>query len=805
MAELIIDNAVGCAHCGDPCPEGHVIHDDKDFCCQGCAAVYSLLSESGLEAYYLLDEETPGISRRKTGRKARYEFLDEPEMREKLLSFTDGRKSTITLSLPQIHCSACIWLLEHMQRLAPGILRSEVSFSRREATVTFDENQTSLRKVVEVLDRIGYEPDLKIDSIEKRTVSRADRAFYIKLGLAGFAFGNIMLFSLPEYLAGAGGIDTQFIHLFGHLNLILALPVLLYSSTVFYRPALLSIRQRQWNMDIAISLGILAMFFRSTYEILTGYGVGYMDSFTMLVFFLLAGKLFQRKTFDRLSFDRDYRSYFPLSTLVQKGETEQAVPAIRLQVGDIVVLRHGELLPADARLLSGKARIDYSFVTGESDEIAVEKGQVVYAGGRIMGSRVELVVTSPVSQSYLTSLWNRSEFREERDDTLHSLSRRFSRFFAPTIVLIAIGSALYWLPQSPATAINAFTAVLIIACPCALALTTPFTLGWVTGILGRNRFYLKSAEVAEKIAVTDTIIFDKTGTLTFPQQARVRFSGMPLSDQTCNHLASGLRQSTHPVSRSILRYLDHPGNDMPDFFEEVPGRGIAFGIGGKQYRVGNAGFADGVSEEQIAGQSEKTRSYVSRDGDCLGFFEISGRYRPGLVQLMERLRRRFTLHLLSGDTAGEKEALKPLFGDESRMHFEKKPEQKLEYVRDLSRQRNVLMIGDGLNDAGALRASTTGIAVTDDTGTFTPSSDAILHSSILDKLDSFIDFTRYSRRVIKMSFGLSLMYNVIGLSFAVTGTLSPLVCAIIMPISSVTVILFTTAATHLGARNRGII
>ena len=782
-----------------------MIHDDMDFCCQGCATVYSLLSESGLQAYYRLGEETPGISRRKSGRHTRYEFLDEPEMREKLLTFTDGQKSTITLSLPQIHCSACIWLLEHIQHLDPGILRSEVSFNRREATITFDEKQTSLRKVVEVLDRIGYEPDLKIDSTDKRTVSRADRAFYLKLGLAGFAFGNIMLFSLPEYLAGADGIDTQFIHLFGHLNLILALPVLLYSSTVFYRPALLGIRQRQWNMDIAISLGILAMFFRSTYEILTGYGVGYMDSFTMLVFFLLAGKLFQRKTFDRLSFDRDYRSYFPLSILVKKGESEHNIPAIRLQVGDIVVLRHGELLPADARLLSGKARIDYSFVTGESDETGVDKGQVVYAGGRVMGSRVELVVTRPVSQSYLTSLWNRSEFREERDDTLHSLSRRFSRYFAPAIVLIAIGSALYWVPQSPATAINAFTAVLIIACPCALALTTPFTLGWVTGILGRNRFYLKNAEIAEKIAVTDTIVFDKTGTLTFPQEARVRYFGKPFSDQTSSYLASGLRQSTHPVSRSILRYLDHPGDVVPDSFEEVSGRGIAFGIGGKQYRIGNAGFAEGVAPELYASKSDKTRSYVSRDGVCLGFFEISGRYRPGLIQLMERLRRRFTLHLLSGDTPGEKEALKPLFGDESRMHFEKKPEEKLEYVRSLSNQRNVLMIGDGLNDAGALRASTTGIAVTDDTGTFTPSSDAILHTSMLDKLDNFIDFTRYGRRVIKMSFGLSLLYNVIGLSFAVTGTLSPLVCAIIMPISSVTVILFTTMATHLGARNRRII
>ena len=780
-------------------------HNDLDFCCQGCATVYDLLHQSGLDAYYRLGEDAPGISLRKSVRQSRYEFLDDPEMHEKLLNYTDGRKSSLTLSLPQIHCSACIWLLEHLQHLEPGILHSEVSFSRREADITFDETRTSLRKVVELLDRIGYEPDLKIESAGKRTLSRADRSFYIKLGLAGFAFGNIMLFSLPEYLAGPGGIDAQFIHLFGHLNLILALPVFLYSSTVFYRPAWIGIRQRQWNMDIAISLGILAMFARSSWEILSGYGAGYMDSFTMLVFFLLAGKLFQRKTFDRLSFDRDYRSYFPLSVLIRKGDSEQSIPATRLKVGDMVVLRHGELLPADARMLSDQGRIDYSFVTGESDEVTVDKGQVVYAGGRIMGGRTELVVTRPVSQSYLTSLWNRSEFREERDDTLHSLSRRFSRYFAPTVLLIAIGSALYWVPVQPATAINAFTAVLIIACPCALALTTPFTLGWVTGILGRNHFYLRNAEVAEKMALTDTIVFDKTGTLTFPQEARVRYFGTPLSDQVREHLASGLRQSTHPVSRSVLRYLNDPGDRKADSFTEVTGKGIAFTLDGRDYRLGSAGYAEGVKAGDLPAPAGKTRSYISRDGVCLGFFEISGRYRPGLVQLIERLRKRFTLHLLSGDTPGEKEALKPLFGDESRMHFEKKPEQKLDYIRDLSQRHHVLMIGDGLNDAGALRASTTGIAMTDDTGTFTPSSDAILHASVLEKLDRFIDFTRYGRRVIKISFGLSLMYNVIGLSYAVTGTLSPLICAIIMPISSVTVILFTTVATHLGARNRGII
>lgn len=766
--------------------------------------VYDLLSENGLDAYYHIGDDAPGISRRKTIRKARYEYLDEPEIREKMLSFTDGKKSSITFSLPQIHCSSCIWLLENINRLDPGILYSEVSFTRREAAVTWSEETTSLRKVVELLDRIGYEPDLKMDSLDGSKSSRGERDFYIKLGLAGFAFGNIMLFSLPEYLSGSGGLDAQFIHLFGYLNLLLAIPVFLYSSSVFYRSAWASVKQRQWNMDIAISIGILAMFGRSAYEIFSGYGVGYMDSFAMLVFFLLLGKLFQRKTFDRLSFDRDYRSYFPLSVILKKGDHESAVTATSLKSGDLIALRHGELLPADSRLMSDKARIDYSFVTGESDEISAIKGDLIYAGGRIVGGIAELVITKPVSQSYLTSLWNRSEFRQDKQETIRSMSQRFSRYFSPVVLLIAIMAAAYWIPSSPATAVNAFTAVLIIACPCALALSAPFTLGWVTGILGRNKLYIKNSDIAEQLAATDTIVFDKTGTLTFPMEARVRYMGTPLSDAVREHLASGLRQSSHPVSRAILRYLNHQGSLVPEKSEELPGKGLQFTFDGKRYRIGSAGFVEPASISPSLNREGRSRSYVSIDGESIGFFEVHGSYRPGLEQLLNRLRDRFGLHLLSGDAPGEREALRPMFQEDSNMHFQKSPEEKLEYVRQLTQKHNVLMIGDGLNDAGALRVSSVGIAVTDDTGTFTPSSDAIMHTSVLDKLDRFIDFSRHGKKVIKISFGLSVMYNIIGLGYAVTGTLSPLVCAIIMPISSVSVILFTTLATNYKARKLGI-
>jgi P-type Cu+ transporter len=855
MPESAVLEKLKCTHCGEPCDDEIIHQGDAVFCCTGCQTVFGLLNESGLGAYYGLDKDQPGINMRKVAEDTRFEYLDDPSVQHEILDFSDGQLARVTLKTPQIHCASCIWLLENLHRLNPAVKFAQVYFDRREVAVRFDIQELPLSKLAALLSSIGYTPDFSLDRLETKKKSDPNRPIYLKIGIAGFAFGNIMLFSLPEYLAGSGGVDAQFLKLFGALNIALALPVFLYSSLDFFKPALMSVQQRQWSMDIAISLGIIAMFFRSLYEIAMGLSIGYMDSFTMLVFLLLVGRLFQRKTYETLSFERDYKSYFPLSVIrLDNAGVEHSVAATRIEEGDTVVIRNGELLPADAMLLEPAAAMDFSFVTGESEPISVKKGDLVYAGGRNTGTSARFLVSKPVSGSYLTRLWNNEEFRKSRDETLRSLSQRFSRYFSPAVLAIAALSAIYWMPSSPATAINAFTAVLIVACPCALALSAPFTLGWATNLMSRARLYLKNGEVIEHLASVDTIVFDKTGTLTEREKGEVRFVGRNLSDSELQAVTVLLHENTHPLGRQIFRYLSGSAGDAAprtisrpfeatssktttslsttkpaltsssanaentslatafakttnpaasigsttiSGYTEVPGKGVKADIDGVTVMAGSASWVG--AEKQTEKEAATSRVYIRIGGETAGYFEVRTRYRQGIHTLLKDLKGRINMYLLSGDNDKERANLSEYF-DQDKLLFEQSPHDKLEVIRSLrSTGKGVLMIGDGLNDAGALRSSTVGVSLAEDTSSFTPASDVIMDAASLTRLDRVLDFARSSKRIIYVSFAISVLYNIVGLGFAVTGTLSPLICAIIMPISSVSVIAWTTAATHWSA------
>ena len=297
-------------------------------------------------------------------------FLDDPEMLERLIDFRDGSIAKITFRLPQIHCSSCLWLLERLYHLNRGIMDSRVNFLQKRATITFNIESISLRELVALLADIGYKPDLQLDLAEGDDRQATDRTIYYQLGIAGFIFGNVMLFSFPEYL---GLEDSFFYRGFGYLNLLFSLPVVLYCARDYWRSALLGIRQRHLNIDVPITLGILALFLRSTYEILSGVGAGYLDSLAGLVFFLLIGKWFQQFTYDQLNFARDYRSYFPLSVSKKEAGAWRSIPLQKVVVGDILLVRNQELIPVDGKLLLQPAAIDYSFVTGENDPVQKEK------------------------------------------------------------------------------------------------------------------------------------------------------------------------------------------------------------------------------------------------------------------------------------------------------------------------------------------------------------------------------------------------------------------------------------------------
>ncbi len=501
-----------CYHCGEDCVEEHILHDSHDFCCQGCKTVYTLLNDTGLVSYYEIDADSPGSTVRSN--HANKDFLDLEEVKRQFIDFSEGNKNKVTFYLPSMHCAACIWLLEKLDRLKDGVYRSDVNFLRKELTVHFNADLLSLKELVILLEDLGYPPDLQRDKGVQGN-KKESRKLLLKLGVAGFAFGNIMLFSFPEYLSLDDASLDSFKVLFGYLNLLLALPVLLYADVDYLRSAWQSLRFRYLTIDVPIALGIITLFARSAYEILSATGAGYFDSFAGLVFFLLIGKWYQSRTYEALAFDRDFRSYFPIAvTRIKEGE-EEVCMLEKIEPGDRLRLLNNQVIPADAVLIKGMASVDYSFVNGESDTVEKHEGDLLYAGGRQTGGSIEVEVVKEVSQSYLTGLWNQSAFTEvEEGRSFSTLIDHVSRSFSIGILSIAFLTLAFWLWVDPSEAVDAFTAVLIIACPCALALSMPFASGNVSRILGKLGFFVKNASTLERMASVDAIIFDKTGTLT---------------------------------------------------------------------------------------------------------------------------------------------------------------------------------------------------------------------------------------------------------------------------------------------------
>lgn len=757
--------------------------------------MYELLRDHELGLYYQLEERPGNTAKSKLGN---YSALDQPEVAEKLTEFADGGIVKVLLALPAIHCSSCIWLLENLPKLQAGIQHVQVDFNDRSARITYVQEKLKLSEIAALLDSIGYAPDLSLDHGEtgKR---KHNRSLTYKIGIAGFGFGNAMLMALPEYFDLHDVQLQPFLPFFRFILLGLSLPVLTYSASDYFISAWKSLRRGFINIDLPIALGITTLFVRSTYEVTTGIGSGYFDSLNGLVFFLLLGKLFQRRTYDALRFDRDYRSFFPMTVKrILDDEKEEATFVRDLKTGDRIIIRHGEVIPTDSVLIHGRGAIDNSFATGESDPVVKKTGDRIFAGGRQMEGAITLEVLHPLDQSQLIRLWNDPQYKKEGIDHFQNLTDRISKHFTLAILLIATTAGIYWFRIDAGMAVKVISAVLIVACPCALALSAPFALGNSLRILGHRKFYLKNTDSLENLAKCDSLVLDKTGTITGTRNPEVHNAlEVELNAELRSVIRSMTHQSGHPMSRALQKLTSEADLVEVERFKEEKGSGLSGVINGQQYFIGRADQAD--APEDRWGESAV---HLSRDGVWLGAFSVQNTIRPGMEKLGEESAQLgLDLILLSGDQDRDRERMQQLLGEKTEMHFGQRPEQKLAFIRKRQEQgKHCLMVGDGLNDAGALSESHMGIGVTDEMNAFTPASDAILHADAIGLIPRFQRMARSTIRIIWWSFGLSFAYNLVGMFFAVSGLLSPVLSAILMPLSSITVVLFVTLATNISAR-----
>jgi len=792
-------SATNCYHCGTSC-ESTIQIEDKSFCCDGCKLVFQLLDQNGMCQYYDLTQ-MPGLTAKGNFKSEKFNYLDSPAIQDQLLQKISNDQALVVLYLPQIHCVSCVWLLEHLNKINPGIIHSQTQFDKKEIKIVFNPSLISFKELVQLLAFVGYEPMIHLggnDIINKKKVNRKE---LFKIGIAGFCFSNIMMLSFPEYLSVEAtelGVLRPF---FIYLNLFLSLPVLFYSARDFFISAYTGLRQRWLNIDAPIALAILVTFGRSVYEIITQTGAGYLDSMSGIVFFMLIGRWFQDKSYDSFSFDRDYTSFFPLAVtqLIEGKEINQ--PLASIQKDAELLIRTDEMIPADAILLTEGALVDYSFVTGEHAPVEIPLGQTIYAGGIQKGRAIQVRVVKPVGQSYITELWNSPALQNEKNNT-QSFVHPWSQYFTLVLLLIAFSSGLYWWWVDASKILPAITSVLIVACPCSLLLTVTFTYGNVLRWLGKSKLYCKNASVLESIEKVDTIVFDKTGTLTNHQDTHLEFIGdtLNLDDQIA--LKSITRESLHPLSQLIAQYFSaiHPIVSVESIQNHL-GKGTRAVVGGKEYLIGSIHFLklQGVS---ITTDIKGSAVALAIAGEFKGVFKINHIYRKGLAQLFQQLKnKQYSLYLLSGDRSTEQIQLTSILGNDVPMYFEQQPEDKLAFIEKLqSEGKYVMMVGDGLNDAGALKKANVGIAVTDQSHLFTPASDAIIEGAKVTSLAQLIDYTKKGKLVIVLIFILSILYNIIGMYFATRAALSPMIAAILMPVSSISIVSLSALLTFLFAK-----
>ncbi len=775
-----------CYHCGDECSETPIIHQEKTFCCHGCEQVYELLNDNQLEEYYNCDLN-PGIS----PTDKNFDFLNNKAFRDRLITFSNAEFSKVSFHLPAIHCRSCLYLLENLQKLNPQIIKTSLNFGKKDLTVWFKEDQLSLGALATLIASLGYDPH--ISNAAEIPQNNDQKKLFLKLGIAGFCAGNAMLFSFPEYLGIEDGSLQQ---LFSYLNLALGTVAVFYSGSDYFSNVYAHLKLRKMTIELPILLGILVGYGRSVFEILSHTGAGYIDSVSGLIFFLLIGKWFQQKSFDFLSFERNYKAYFPLVVTKIANGQEETAPLEDIQVGDRLLIRNQEIIPADAYLLKGQSQMDYSFVTGESELIPIQAGQSIYAGGKHLGEAIEIQISKELKQSHLTQLWEQQAFKDpnRKTENWENFANKVGMYFTVVLLSLATMAGIYWYNVDQSRWSNAVVSILVIACPCALAVSYPFALGHGISWLAKFNFFIKDIQTFERMAQVDTLVFDKTGTLTLQsqQEPSVHFN-RDLNDTEWNAIYSLVFQSTHPLSKQVKKFLQHRSILPLTEFKELSGKGLQATFDDLFVQIGSAKYTLNKLNSPEGFISSETRLFVSINQEPIGFIEFPWENRPGVEGMLHSLRHQYEVHLISGDKKEHAAHVLDWFENQDHVKFECSPLEKMEYIQALQKQGKIVaMIGDGLNDAGALKQAAVGIAVSDDHLHFTPSSDAILKGSELPRLGEYFRYSKFGLQLIKASFLLSLVYNGFGLSYAIQGNLYPLIAAILMPINSISMLVIAT-------------
>ncbi len=786
-----------CDHCGLTVPVG--LYEDgaeHQFCCHGCRAAYEIINTCDLARYYELRDASAGGAKASKGTGSKYAEFDDPTFQSLYVRGQPGGLQSIELFLEGVHCAACVWLVERLPKVTPGVVEARLEMRRSMVRVTWDPSRVKLSRIASALDRLGYPPHVARERNQREARRREDRAALIRIGIAGACAGNVMLLALALYAGLFDRIEPEYLRLFRWTSMLISAVSVLWPGRVFIRGAVASLRARSVQLDVPIALGLVAGLVWSVVSTIRGTGEVYFDSLSVLVFALLVGRFVQQRQqrWASDSLEMLYALTPSSARLWEEGATRE-VPIEAVGTGQTVVVRAGESFPVDGEIVRGESSVDQSLLTGESAPVRVVVGSAVAAGAVNVGGEVLVRVGATGEQTRVGKLMQMVEDASRRRAPIVKLADRIAGRFVVGMIVLAGATVAAWWSTDPGRAIEHAAALLIVTCPCALGLATPLAVSVAIGRAARRGMLLKGGEAMQSLDKPGLMLLDKTGTIT---EGRMRLRGWH-GEEGIKALVGAIEQaSSHPIARAIVQGVG------PVMGAETSGVAFASSggsgmVNGRELIIGSADHVRSratnelpwVREvEQGATEAGCTPVMVAVDGVISAVAVVGDAIRPEAKAAVARLvSMGWKVGVLSGDHPRVVASVGATLGIDPELTWGgSDPEGKLGVVRQMLEHGRVVMVGDGVNDAAALAAATVGVAVHGGAEASMAAADVYLGSPGLLPILDLLGASRRTMRVIRRNLGFSLFYNVLAATLAMTGVLNPLIAAILMPVSSLTVL-----------------
>ncbi|QQZ30427.1 cadmium-translocating P-type ATPase [Thiothrix subterranea] len=802
MSETALQVAAGnCFHCGQPVPPGahYIVSIDKqqrEMCCTGCQAVATAIVDNNLTDYYRFrteisdkpDDLVPEALRQ-------LQVYDSADLQKSFVRETGANVREASLILEGIVCAACVWLNEHHVKQLDGVLDFRINYSTHRATLKWDNARLHLSQVLQAISEIGYHAHpfdpRRLESLQKKEKSAALR----RIAIAGLGMMQVMMIAIAMYIGAVSDMDTGMRDFLRWISLVMTTPVVFYSAKVFFSSAWRDVRRGRFGMDVPVSLAIAIAFTASVWATFTGGGEVYFDSVTMFTFFLLTGRYLEMAARHKSGqVAEELVRLMPATATRLRDGAQEVIPVSQLELGDYVLIKPGEVVPADGVVTTGTSSTNESLLTGESLPCHKQCGDALVGGTVNMESPLTMRVDKVGDSTVLAAIIRLLERAQAEKPELARLAEKVASRFVPLILVTALAVFAWWYQHQPTEAFWIALSVLVITCPCAFSLATPAALTAATGLLTSKGVLTTRGHALETLARINHIIFDKTGTLTHGHLEVVDVQTLGAdSIAVCQQLAAGLEMaSEHPVAHAIVRLSDSPAS-VVDLTAES-GRGVKGVCAGKHYRIGTRAFVEELTgcplPANVSAAGERSQIFLGSDAGWLAVFSLADQLRAEAAQMVAELQAMgVTVTLLSGDSPNVVAVVAQQLGI-AHAHGGQLPDAKLAYLRDLQAQgATVAMVGDGVNDAPVLAGAPVSIAMGSGSQLAQASADMVLLSENLRQLPFAVRTSRRMQTIIKQNFLWTIAYNLVAIPLAATGMIAPWMAAIGMSASSLVVVL----------------